>query len=91
MHSESGDDDGDYDELVRDRWDDSDRDSSSTGTADCSMAGITDNRVKNLPRVITLSHDKQEFNLDTVANNHNHETNVLTTILPWHSYSIRLI
>ena len=30
MHSESGDDNGD-DEPVRERWDDSDRDSSSTG------------------------------------------------------------
>jgi len=30
MHSESG-DDGDDDEPVRERWDDSDRDSSSTG------------------------------------------------------------
>jgi len=32
MHSESGDnDDDDDDEPVRERWDDSDRDSSSTG------------------------------------------------------------
>jgi len=31
MHSESGDDDGDDDEPVRERWDDSDRDLSSTG------------------------------------------------------------
>jgi len=30
MHSGSGDDEGD-DEVVRERWDDSDRDSSSTG------------------------------------------------------------
>jgi len=31
MHRESGDDDGDDDESVRERWDDSHRDSSSTG------------------------------------------------------------
>jgi len=31
MHSESGDNDGDYDEPERERWDDSDRDSSLTG------------------------------------------------------------
>jgi len=31
MHSETGDNDGDDDEPVRERWDDSDRDSSSTG------------------------------------------------------------
>jgi len=30
MHGESGDDDNDDDEPVRERWDDSDRDSSST-------------------------------------------------------------
>jgi len=30
-HNESGDDDDDEDGLVRERWDDSDRDSLSTG------------------------------------------------------------
>ena len=29
MHSESGDNDGDDDELVRERWDDSDKDSAA--------------------------------------------------------------